>query len=101
MNAARQECEPMLEGRVTKIELHVEQLQKDVAEIKGDQKRMAQDFSSFRAEVTREFGAVQTSIETLRTAIEQNKRWMIVAGAGLFATGIGALTSIARAMKWF
>lgn len=91
----------MMEERVAKIELHVEQLQKDVAEIKADQKQMFRDFHSFRNDVTREFGNVRTDMETLRTALEQNKRWMIVAGAGLCATGIGALAAIGRTMKWF
>lgn len=91
----------MLEERVTKIELHVEQLQQDVAEIKADQREMRKDlnglrgeFHSFRVEVTREFG-------NMGTAIEQSKRWMIVAAAGMFATGIGALAATARVMKWF
>ncbi len=73
----------------------------DVAEIKADQRAMRQelnglrdDFNSFRVEVTREFGS-------LRTAIEQNKRWMIVAAAGLISTGVGMLAALGRVMKWF
>jgi len=51
--------------------------------------------------VRTEIQGVLTSAETLRTAIEQSKRWMIVTGAGLFAIGIGTLASLGRIMKWF
>jgi len=44
---------------------------------------------------------VRTAIETVRTAIEGSKRWMIMAGAGFLATGIGGLASLGRIMKWF
>ena len=98
----------MLEERVARIESDVEHLKVDVAEIKTDQRAMRQElnglrdeFNSFRVEVTREFGRVHTSMESLRTAIEQNKRWMIVAAAGLVSTGVGTLTAMGRMMKWF
>ncbi len=98
----------MLEERVARIEPDVEHLKVDVAEIKGDQRGMRQelnglrdDFNSFRVEVTREFGKVHTGTETLRTAIEQNKRWMIVAGAGLLGTVLAAFGALGRVMKWF
>lgn len=98
----------MLEERVARIESDVEHLKADVAEIKADQRAMRQElnghrdeFHSFRVEVTREFGKVHTSMESLRTAIEQNKRWMIVAGAGLISTAVGMLTMVGRVMKWF
>lgn len=91
----------MLEERVARIESDVEHLKVDVAEIKADQRAMRQElsslrgeFHSFRVEVTGEFGRVHT-------AIEQNKRWMIVAGAGLIGTAVGMLAMVGRVMKWF
>lgn len=56
------------------------------------------------ASISREFGAVRTEMRTefqaVRTAIEASKRWMIVAGAGLISTALGALAALGRVMKW-
>jgi uncharacterized coiled-coil protein SlyX len=94
MNAALKERSPMLEERVARIESDVEHIKKDVADLKVDMREMRQDvkglreeFNSFKVDVTREFGALRT--------------WMIMAGAGLIATGIGAVASLGRIMKWF
>ena len=91
----------MLEERVARIEADVEHLKTDVAEIKTDQRALRQEFNAFRVEVVREFGRVHTGMESLRTAIEQNKRWMIVTAAGLISTGVGTFAALGRVMKWF
>lgn len=91
----------MLEERVARIESDVEHLKVDVAEIKGKLNGLSDEFRAFKVEVTREFGAVHTDIESLRTAIEKNKLWMIVTVAVLISTGIGTLATLGRVMKWF
>jgi hypothetical protein len=37
----------------------------------------------------------------MMTAIEQNKRWMIITGFTMIASVAGTLTAIGHMMKWF
>jgi archaellum component FlaC len=60
---------------------------------------VAKDFGSFRSEVAKEFGSVRTSIESLRTAIERAKLWMVVTGLGTILSVWGAALALARFLK--
>jgi hypothetical protein len=54
---------------------------------------------SFKTEVAKESGSVRTSIESLRTAIERAKLWMVVTGAGTILSVWGAAVALARFLK--
>ncbi len=106
-----------IQSDVTDLKAEVRQLRVDLTGRidkleREDLKEMRQEFNSFKVEVTREFGslrtemhtgfqAVRTEIQAVRTTIEASKRWMIVAGAGLISTTLGALATLGRVMKWF
>jgi hypothetical protein len=95
----------------------VQHLQSDVTEIKSEVKSLrnafdssrveflsfrtevAKEFLSFKTEVAKEFGSVRTSIESLRTAIERAKLWMVVTGAGMILSVWGAAVALARFLK--
>jgi archaellum component FlaC len=69
---------------------------KDFGSFKSE---VAKDFGSFRSEVAKEFGSVRTSIESLRTAIERAKLWMVVTGLGTILSVWGAALALARFLK--
>jgi hypothetical protein len=77
----------------------VQHLQTDVTEIKGEVKWLRTEFLAFKTEVAKEFGAVKTSIESLRTAIERAKLWMVITGAGMILSVWGAAIALARFLK--
>ena len=52
-----------------------------------------------RADMNKEFGSVRTSIEQLRTSIEQAKLWMLVTGVG--AVILTTFATIGHVLKWF
>jgi len=60
---------------------------------------VAKEFGSFKSEVAKEFGSVRTSIESLRTAIERAKLWMVVTGLGTILSVWGAALALARFLK--
>jgi hypothetical protein len=60
---------------------------------------VTKEFGSFRSEVAKEFGSVRTSIESLRTAIERAKLWMVVTGLGTILSVWGAALALARFLK--
>jgi predicted RNase H-like nuclease (RuvC/YqgF family) len=100
MNAhATQERAMTDESRIGKLESDVQHLQADVTEIKGEVKWLRTGFLSFKTEVAKEFGAVRTSIESLRTAIERAKLWMVITGAGTILSVWGAAVALARFLK--
>lgn len=98
-----------LGGRIDKLKEETRQdlkeMRQDLKETRQDVKGLREEFYSFKVDVTREFGAVRTEMRTefqaVRTAIEASKRWMIVAGAGMISTALGALAALGRVMKWF
>ena len=49
--------------------------------------------------MAKEFGSVEASIESLRTAIERAKLWMVVTGAGMILSVWGAALALARFLK--
>jgi archaellum component FlaC len=69
---------------------------KDFGSFKSE---VAKDFGSFRSAVAKEFGSVRTSIESLRTAIERAKLWMVVTGLGTILSVWGAALALARFLK--
>ena len=110
MNAAVAQEKVMAdESRIGRLESDVQHLQADhadVTEIKGELKSLRSavdvlrtEFLSFEIEVAKEFGSVKTSIESLRTAIERGKLWMVVTGAGMILSVWGAAIALARLLK--
>lgn len=102
----------MLKEHVVKIESDVEHLKTDVECLKIDVRELRTDVHSFKVEVIREFGAIRTEmaqrfgrvdarIESVRTSVEQGKRWMIVTGLGMVGTCAGTLAALGRILKWF
>jgi len=108
--------------RIVKLVSDVSHLQSDVTEIKSDVKSLTgavevlkTEFYSFRTEVAKEFGAlraematrfgiVDTRIESLKTALEQTKRWVLVSGLSAIAsllTMLAALAGLGRSLKLF
>lgn len=101
----------MLEGRVAKIESDVSFLRGDVLELKADQREIRQDLKvlagelgAFRVEVAKRFGVVDATIESVRTSLEQSKRWIVVSGVSAIVTLVGVLgtlVAVGRALRWF
>jgi len=60
---------------------------------------VSKESGSFKSEVAKEFGSVRTSIESLRTAIERAKLWMVVTGLGTILSVWGAALALARFLK--
>src|SRR6185312_1614419 len=93
-------------SRMGKLESDVQQLQRDVTEMKGMINWLREAFDglksellSYKTEVARELGIVGTSIESLRTSIERAKLWMMVTGVGTVLSVWGAAFALARLLK--
>ena len=65
---------------------------------------VAKEFGALRAEMATRFGIVDTRIESLKTALEQTKRWVLVSGLSAIAsllTMLAALAGLGRSLKLF
>ena len=87
------------DSRILKLETDAVHLQSDVSETKSTLKWLCEAFTSFKIEVTKEFGEVKTSIESLRTSIESTKLWRVVTGLGTILSMLVAALALARLLK--
>jgi chromosome segregation ATPase len=97
MNAVVVRERSMTEERIARLESDVDELKGDVKaidkrlnefiaatakEFGAVRTEMEKGFGALRAEMQEGFGSLRTSIESLRTAIESAKLWMLVTGVG-------------------
>jgi hypothetical protein len=80
-------------------ESRIGKLESDVKSLRDAFDLLRSEFLSFKTEVAKEFGSVRTSVESLRTAIERAKLWMVVTGAGTILSVWGAAVALARFLK--
>jgi hypothetical protein len=125
MNAAiKGERSMVEESRIVRLEEGVRHLQEDVTELKAEFKgfraevgkefavvrqkfeevdrrfeEAAKDNWSFRADVEKRFGEVGASIQSVHTAIERSKLWVIGTGVALLISLWGAALTLARMLK--
>ncbi len=62
------------------------------------------ELADFRTEVAKQFGLVDVRLESVKTSIEQTKRWVLVSGLGVLVTALTAvatLVTLGHALKLF
>ena len=91
-----------MEARVAKLEVAVDYIQRDVAEIKADLKVTNEAIRKFGGDVNAEFKAVRGEMTTELKAVRSEMRsdtWKML---GVFGTGFALLlAAMAKGFGWF
>ncbi|PZS70647.1 hypothetical protein A7X76_10265 [Stenotrophomonas maltophilia] len=86
-----------MEARIAKLEVAVEYIQRDVAEIKSDLKLLDQALREFGLNVNREFRTVDVEFRTVRSEAKADFR--VLFGA-LITVALGLAGLMAKGFGW-
>ncbi len=94
-----------VEERLAGLESDVRHVREDTTDLKRDVRSLEKqvhdsrvEMQSFQTDVAKEFGAVKVSIESLNTAVERAKIWMLVTGGGVL---LSTIITVGHALKLF